>query len=409
MTKTPLWLGLALAACLLFATGVAPVYAQETIRPEVIVPLQQAQELNKQNKHVEALARFSALDALTIANPLEVFTIERLRAVVHMAAGDSAAAGKALEKALQTERGALADRLVLMEHLVLIQYRAKNYADAANWAQRYLTLGGQREQFRQLQGQALYLSGQLQPAVDILQPRLAAELAAGRVPEEVDIRLLASALHQLKNMLAYVSTLETLVRYYPKPQVWAELLLRITQRKDFPAYLDLDLRRLMQHTGAVMNMVDALEHAQLAISAGYPSEARKVLELAKLSTSADGPEEVIKFNAMLAEASRLKQEDDKLLPQLDAQLAKAKDGNPLVNMGLNLALGGQASRGAALIAQGIEKGGLRQPQAARLRLAYAHYLAEQKEQARDVFQMLNGNTAEALLARLWLLHLQSKS
>jgi predicted Zn-dependent protease len=410
MTHLHQWASTLLAGLLAFGCfGVAAQAQPETLRVEVIKPLQQAQELNKQNKNTEALARFAEVDALPAGNPLEVFTIERLRAVVHMAAGNSAAAAKAIEKALQTERGTVADRVALMENLVLIQYRAKQYADAALWAGRYLALGGQREQLRQVQGQALYLSGQFQPAVDILQPRLMAEIAAGRVPDEVDIRLLASAHQQTKNTAAYVSTLEILVRFYPKPEVWADLLFRVLQRKDFPAYLEIDLRRLMQQVGAANTFADALDHAQLAISAGYPAEARKVLESVKATAKPESPEEGSKLNAQLANATRLQQEDDKQLPQLEAQLAQARDGNPWVNTGLNLALAGQAARGATLIAQGIEKGGLRQADAARLRLAYAHVLAGQKDTARPVLQSLTGTTPEALLARLWLLHLPAKS
>jgi len=410
MTHLHQWASTLLAGLLAFGCfGVAAQAQPETLRVEVIKPLQQAPELNKQNKNTEALARFAEVDALPAGNPLEVFTIERLRAVVHMAAGNSAAAAKAIEKALQTERGTVADRLALMENLVLIQYRAKQYADAALWAGRYLALGGQREQLRQVQGQALYLSGQFQPAVDILQPRLMAEIAAGRVSDEVDIRLLASAHQQTKNTAAYVSTLEILVRFYPKPEVWADLLFRVLQRKDFPAYLEIDLRRLMQQVGAANTFADALDHAQLALSAGYPAEARKVLESVKATAKPESPEEGSKLNAQLANATRLQQEDDKQLPQLEAQLAQARDGNPWVNTGLNLALAGQAARGATLIAQGIEKGGLRQADAARLRLAYAHVLAGQKDTARTVLQSLTGTTPEALLARLWLLHLPAKS
>ncbi len=410
MTHLHQWASTLLAGLLAFGCLGAAAQAQpETLRAEVIKPLQQAQELNKQNKNTEALARFAEVDALPAGTPLEVFTIERLRAVVYMAAGNSAAAAKAIEKALQTERGTVADRLALMENLVLIQYRAKQYADAALWAGRYLALGGQREQLRQVQGQALYLSGQFQPAVDILQPRLMAEIAAGRVPDEVDIRLLASAHQQTKNTAAYADTLEILVRFYPKPEVWADLLFRVLQRKDFPAYLEIDLRRLMQQVGAANTFADALDHAQLALSAGYPAEARKVLESVKATAKPESSEEGSKLNAQLANATRLQQEDDKQLPQLEAQLAQARDGNPWVNTGLNLALAGQAARGATLIAQGIEKGGLRQADAARLRLAYAHILAGQKDTARTVLQSLTDATPEALLARLWLLHLPAKS
>lgn len=397
--------GLALTGQLLLTVYPSSGHAeQETLRAEVLRPLQAAQELNKQNKNAEALGRFAEVDALVAVNPLEVFTIERLRAVVLIAAGDSAAAARALDKALQTERGSLPDRLALMEHLVLIQYRAKVYADAALWAGRYLALGGPREQLRQVQAQALYLSGQYLPAVEILQRRQEAELAARRVPEEVELRLLASAYQQLKNESGYVKTLETLVRFYPSPEVWADLLYRVMQRQDFPLHLEIDVRRLMLAVGAVSTAADFLEHAQLAITAGYPTEARRVLEVAQNADKRGPSDDIVMVEALLAQAKRLQIEDDKQLPLLDVQLDKARDGNPFVNMGLNLALNGQALRGVELITQGLEKGGLRQPDTARLRRAYAHYLAGQKNQARAACEALTGPSVEAELARLWLLH-----
>jgi hypothetical protein len=406
MRKVRKLASLPLVCLLLLTLHLSPLQAQqETLRAEVLRPLTAAQELNNQKKHAEALRRLAEVDALEVVNPLEVFTIERLRAVVLIAAGEAGQAAKALDKALQTERGIVPDRLALMEHLVLIQYRAKAYADAALWAGRYLALGGQRVQLRQLQAQALYLSAQYQPAAELLQQHLAAELAAQRLPEEVELRLLASAYQQLKHESGYVQTLETLVRFYPNPEVWADLLYRLMQRQDFPLHLEIDVRRLMWAVGAVSSATDYLEHAQLAISAGYPSEARRVLEAVQSAGKRGSPDDTVKVDALLAQAKRLQLEDDKQLPLLDAQLAKARDGNPFVNMGLNLALNDQAVRGLALMAQGLEKGGLRQPETARLRWAYAHYLAGQKDQARAVCEALIGPSTEATLARLWLLHL----
>ena len=408
MTNVRKLAALTLACLLSLSVYLAPGHTQqETLRAEVLLPLQAVQELSRQNKNVEAIRRFAEVDALAAVNPLEVFTIERQRAVVLVAIGDSAAAARALDKALQTGRGALPDRLVLMEHLVLIQYRANMYSDAAQWAGRYLVLGGQREQLRQVQAQALYLSGQYQQAVEILQQRQEVELAARRVPEEVELRLLASAYQQLKNESGYVKTLETLVRFYPRPEVWADLLYRVMQRPDFPSYLEIDVRRMQQQVGAAGNAGEFLEHAQLAISAGYPTEARRVLEAAKTQDKLGSSGDSVRLDSLLTQAKRLQLEDDRQLPLLDAQLAKARDGNPFVNMGLNLAFGSHASRGAELIAQGIEKGGLRQPDAARLRLAYAYHIAGQLDKSRAVFETLTGSSAEAALARLWLLHLDA--
>lgn len=397
---------LPLVGLLSLALYLSPLQAQqETLRAEVLGPLQAVQALNNQKQYTEALRRLAELDALASVNPLEAFTVERLRAVVLIAAGDTAAAAKALDKALHTERGTLPERLALMEHLVQIQYRTKGYAEAALWAGRYLALGGQQAQFRQLQAQALYLSAQYQPAADILQQRLANALAAQMRPDEVELRLLASSYQQVKNEPSYVKTLENLVRYYPSPEVWADLLYRVMQRPNFPSHLEIDVRRLMLAVGAVSHRADYLDHAQLALAAGYPAEARRVLEAGQSADKSGAAGDSAKLAGLLAQAKRLQFEDDQQLPLLDAQLAKARDGNPFVNMGLNLALGDQASRGVTLMAQGLEKGGLRQPETARLRLAYAHYLAGQKDQARAVCTALTGDSTEAALARLWLLHL----
>ena len=400
--------GLKVAWIVLLMVSASTGYAQqETLRDQVLRPLQAAQELSKQNNNADAIKHFVEVDALGAANPLEVFTIERLRAIVLIAAGDSAAAARALGTALKTERGTLPDRLALMEHLALIQYRGKSYAEAAHWAEQYVTLGGQRDQLRQVQAQALYLSAQYPRAIEVMEQRLKIELAARRVPDAMELKMLANAYQQTKKESGYVKTLETLVRFYPGPEVWVDLLYRVMQRPDFPLYLEIDVRRLMQQVGATVSAADSLEHAQLAISAGYPVEASQILGAAKQAGMLEAPQDKAKFNVLMDQAMRMKLEDDRLLTQLDGQLANARDGNPYVNTGLNLALGGQAQRGVALILQGIEKGGLRQPDAARLRLAYAYALSGQKEKSRAVFTAFTGASAEAALAHLWLLHLDA--
>ena len=211
MTLPSLFKTCFLSCCLALLTLTPyPVQAQtESIRPEVLRPLIAAQELNNQKKHADALARIAELDSLAAANPLEVFTIERMRAVVMMASNDPGNAAKALEKALLTGRGPAADRLALIENLALIQYRQKDYNGAALWAGRYFELGGQLDGLRTAQTQALYLSGQFKSASELLQQRLADDLKAQRKPEEIQLRLLASSYQQLKDDRAYANTLRS--------------------------------------------------------------------------------------------------------------------------------------------------------------------------------------------------------
>ena len=396
-----------LASGLTFGACTTAAWAQsETLRNEVLRPLQAAQELNRQKKAELALQKFAEIDALSPGSPLEIFTTERLRATVLLAAGQSLEAAKALDKALQTERGTVPERLVLMEHLAQLQYNAKAYPDAAMWAGRYLALGGQREQFRALQAQALYLSGQYLSATEVLQQAVQRDLDARRPPDELSLRMLANAHQQLKSETGYVRALELLVRYYPKPELWTDLVARHMRLNNVPVHLEIDGYRLLQQVGAGTNASEAIEHAQLAITAGFPAEARQALERAQ---PAADPEESRKVQTLLGEARRLQQEDERQLAQTENLLAKARDGNPWVNMGLNLALSGQAARGVTLMRQGLDKGGLRQPAAARLRMGHAQLLAGQRDAARAVFDALGSeNVPESVLARLWLLHLDAQ-
>ena len=410
MTLPSLFKTCFLSCCLALLTLTPyPVQAQtESIRPEVLRPLIAAQELNNQKKHADALARIAELDSLAAANPLEVFTIERMRAVVMMASNDPGNAAKALEKALLTGRGPAADRLALIENLALIQYRQKDYNGAALWAGRYFELGGQLDGLRTAQTQALYLSGQFKSASELLQQRLADDLKAQRKPEEIQLRLLASSYQQLKDDRAYANTLRSIARYYPKPEVWLELCYRLMKRKDFPSYLEIDVNRLMRATGAQLDAEDLMEQAQLALRTGFTAEARDILVAAKALAKNAAPADALRLDEALANVMRMQEEDKETLSDLDAQLAKAGDANPLVNVGLNLAINGQFERAIAALELAFNKGGLRQPEAARLRQAYVLSLAGQRDKAITALAAVSGESAEAELAQLWRLHLERR-
>lgn len=399
-----------LVRTLLLLTLALPVavtaQANLVLRPEVERPLLAAQALHQQKKSQEALARLTEVEANGQINALEIFMLERLRASVQLSRDDLAQAATALTRALQTQQGTPAERLALMENLVLLHYQQKAYADAALWAERYRANGGQSDNIALLQAQALYLSGQPEAAAPLLARRVDADVAAQRVPDEIQLKLLASAYQQTKNPAGYVATLEKLARHYPSPNIWSDLGYRLLKRPDLAAALEIDVWRLMRATGATLSPADRLDHAQLALTTGYPIEAWQVLQSGQAAGQFQASADITRLQKLLDQASRMQAEDDKLLAQMDTQLAQAKDGNPWINTGLNLALGGQAQRGVVLMEQGLAKGGLRQPEIARLRLGYALYLAGQKAKARETFASLStGETSEAAIARLWLLYL----
>src|SRR5205085_3409538 len=110
--------------------------------------------------------------------------------------------------------------------------------------------GGPQPDIEVLRLQALYLSGDYAAAVEGFQRRLAADDAAGRVPTEKQLQVLAAAQSKLKDDAGYVRTVERLVRQYPAPTYWAVVIAQFDQQKLANRQL-LDLLRLMRATGVL--------------------------------------------------------------------------------------------------------------------------------------------------------------
>jgi hypothetical protein len=85
----------------------------------------------------------------------------------------------------------------------------------------------------------------------------------------------------------------------------------------------------------------------------------------------------------------------------------ARDGNPLVGLGQVLIAEGKLENGIAMLEQGIAKGGLRQPDEARLHLGIAQALAGRNDAARQTLSAAKGNPGIGEVARLWTLYASS--
>src|SRR5687768_12016959 len=84
-----------LAAAMLSASLLAG--AQETVRPEVGKPLQQAGDLIRAQRYKEALAKVREAENAGARNANETFLIERMRIAAASGAGDVETAAKSFE------------------------------------------------------------------------------------------------------------------------------------------------------------------------------------------------------------------------------------------------------------------------------------------------------------------------
>jgi hypothetical protein len=372
------------------------------VRPELGKPMQAAQEMIKAGKYREALAKVREADAVGGKSAAENLLVERMRLAAASGAGDADTAAKAFETVGASAGGA--DKLRMIESIAGTYYRAKDYAKAQQWYQRYFREGGTSSANRTLMIQTQYLSGDLSGVSKELMADIQGAERSGATPSEDRINMLMNAAIKQRDVSSEAFALERLVMYYPKKEYWVTLLSRLQRKPGFSDRLALDTYRLSLATGSMTAGADFSEMAQLALQAGSGAEAKQVVDkgfaAGALGTGAEADRSK-RLRDLIAkrvdEAKKTAADDEK------AALA-AKDGNDLVTIGLNQVFEGQKAKGVQLMQQGIAKGGLKRPEDAKLHLAIAQLMAGDNVKAQSTLKTVSGNDGTSDLARLWSLY-----
>lgn len=382
--------------------------AQEALRPEVGKPLQAAQELIKSGKYKEALAKVRDADAVGGKNANESYMVERMRLAAASGAGDVDTAAKSFEAISASPKVNAADKARMIESIAGSYYRNKDYAKAMQWSQRYFREGGTNAAIRTLLIQSQYLSGDFAGAAKELSAEIQAAEKSGTPPAEDRIKLLLNAALKLNDNGTYVYAIEKLVTYYPKKEYWVDLLSRLQRKPNFSDRLALDTYRLSLATGSMSAANDFMEMAQLALQAGFPSEAKTVVDKGFAAGALGAGAEAERHKRLRDLVDRKLAEDKAAMAEAERQAAAAKDGNGLVDVGMNLVFAGQATKGLQLMQQGISKGGLKRPEDAKLHLAVALLTAGDAAKAQATLKTVGGTEGTADLARLWSLYARRK-
>ncbi|WP_373988559.1 tetratricopeptide repeat protein [Duganella sp. BuS-21] len=388
-------IGFTAAAPLTGLTSVA--YAAESVRAEIGKPLQEAQKMAAAGKNKEALAKLKETDAVGGKTANETYLIERTRASAAAAAGDNDAAAKAFESVLNSGKLSAAESPKFAEALAGIYYRAKDYPKAINAFQRVLKDNPGNTQAREYLIQIYYTSGKYAEA--------AKELQSSKNLSESQLGMLANIQLKQNDKVGYVQTLEKLAASYPKASYWTDLLNRVTGKPGFSSSLSLDVLRLRLANGLLTKPAEYMEMSQLALQAGNPAEAIKIIDQGykkgALGTGSDA-----------ARHQRLKDLADKTQTEFDAKLAtaqaeaeKAKDADALANLGYALVSAGKGDKGLPLLDQAVKLGTGRNPEAIKLHYGVAQNIAGKKAAALSTLKSVKGTDGTADLARYWTLNI----
>jgi hypothetical protein len=394
-------LGLALAALGFTAAapvvGLAPVYAAETLRPEIGKPLQEAQQLMKQGKNKEALAKLRALDSVSGKSANETYLIERTRAGAASQAGDYETAAKSFEYLIGSGKLSAAEKAQFSEGLIGIYMRAGDLNKANAAIERQLKEHDDPK-LRAYLMQNYYKQGN----VTALENELHNAEKSGRLTED-QLGMLANIQLKKNDKAGYVNTIEKLAANYPKPQYWTDLLNRVQGKPGFSGRLAVDVYRLKLANNLMKKPSEYMEMAQLVLQDKAPAEAIKVIDKGyKAGALGTGPD-AARHQRLKDLAAKNLADQNKNLAANEAQMNKDDDQDSLAELGYALVQSGQADKGLKLMESAIKSGKLKNPDITKLRLGEAYAAAGKKQQAISTLKSVGGKDGSADLARYFIM------
>jgi tetratricopeptide (TPR) repeat protein len=144
--------------------------------------------------------------------------------------------------------------------------------------------------------------------------------------------------------------------------------------------------------------------AQLALEAGSPGEAQKVLEKG-FDRGAFSDQRIKDRNTRLLDTVKKSAATDQAgLPKLEKDAEAAPTGVKSAAAGLAYYGYGQYDKAADLLGKGVAKGGLSNEANTRLLLGIAQLKSGHKDEAVKTFKSVKGDPALEQLASLWVLH-----
>jgi tetratricopeptide (TPR) repeat protein len=378
----------------------APVSAQTPIRPEVAKSLQAAQDALKAGQLESALALSQQTLAMPGITVIEKPLIQRTLAVAAIQAKNFPLAVSTLENLIQEMPASTpaAQKQPLIESLLNASQQAQDFPKLVDWARIYLKLEGSNPSVRPVLIQTLSVLKRHDEVVQEMKEKMRLDEVAKEKTPESELRMLAVSQRQLKDDTGYNSTLKRLLQNYPSKAYWAEMIPRVARQANFNARFDLDLYRLLEQTG---NMEDAYEYvdmANLAIKAGLPAEASRVLEQAYATGLMGKGSDAANHQKLRQQIQLRLTEDEKAMPALEKS---ARDANALASLADVYAAQQKWDQSQAFYSKALAMGGLRREAETRLHAGIALFKLGQKAEANTMWDSIQGDATAIELAQLW--------
>ncbi|MDA5194752.1 tetratricopeptide repeat protein [Govanella unica] len=398
-----------LASTVVFAPTAAHAAKEQKVGQKVGKPLKEAQEAAQKGDFKSALVKVKEADAVSGKTAYEQQTVNEFLGYVAINLKDYATAAKAFEATVTSGQLDAAQVPARLKAVTQLNYQIKNYDKAKQFANRYLKEVGPDTEIQLMLAQVAYIQQDYKTSGDMVRQVIRAADAAGKPVKKEWLELDMSSAYKLGNMDGVASSLKQLVTRYPSKEYW-EQLLDLSMRKTGLSDKDnLDYYRLKRANGLIKDGSELVEMAQLAIQAGLPGEAKTVLEKGFADGQLGGVNKE-RETRLLTMAKTQAATDQKSLAADEATAAKAATGEASVKIGEAYSSYGMHDKAIAAINAGIAKGGLKNPEDAKLRLALAQLAAGKTADASKTLRDVKAGTGNtSTIADLWRIYVGNKS
>ncbi|WP_129774967.1 tetratricopeptide repeat protein [Peristeroidobacter soli] len=400
------------AMTLLAPAAQAAEQAQNKITTKAVaVPLKAAQEAMQKKQWDAALTEIKKAAAVEKKTPFEAYQIDEFMGFVLIQQKKFGEAAPVFERMLNSGLMPAEQVDERTKTVAQLYFQMKDYNKASVWAKKWLDKHPNTEDMGILLGQSQYLLNDYKGAAATMSNVVKNAEKAGRKPDENWIQIVMSSYFKMQpqDKDGIGDALKTMVRYYPKPEYW-ENLLDIYRRKASGDRMTLGYYRLMNDVGTLKDKGDFVEMAQLAIDAGVPGEAQSIMQKgmdAGVLKSADKTEQG-RYDRLLTQAKKQADTDRAELAQLASAAEKSSSGQPSVALGQAYLSYGETDKAIAALQKGISTGtGVTDIDEANISLGMAYLKKGQKDQAKQAFNAVKDASKWNDLADLWAVRAQS--
>jgi len=376
---------------------------EQKLGPKVGKPLKAAQDAIQAKNWDAANAAIQEAEAVEGKTPYEQYMTNELAWYVALQQKKYPEAAALLEKQIESGQIPAADLPARTKAMTQLSYQNKDYAKAAQYGNKYLELNPGDQDIGVLVATSYYLQNDFAAARTASQKLIA---SATPKPTEQMLQLQLRTNVELQDRAGTMKSLEDIIRYYPQPKYWEDLL----NQQLFQTNGERDLRtlfRLMVDTGTMDKGEEFTEAASVMNAGGFPTEAKTVLEKGRAANAFQG-ESKTRADQELERANSGADADRKEVPGAPAALASAKTGTQAVATGKLYFSVGDYPKAADAIKQGLAKGGVSDTDDANALLGIALARAHDDAGAARAFDAVK-DARLAELSRLWKLYLDTRS